>query len=278
MDRAGLADFLRRRREALQPSDVGLPTGPRRRTSGLRREEVASLSGMSTDYYSRLEQQRGPQPSEQMVAAIARGLRLTLDERDHLFRLAGHSAPTRVIRSDHVSPALMRVLDRLDDTPAQVVSDLGETLVQNRLAKALLGDRGHYTGLDRFGAYRWFTSPTERRIYPEPDHERHSRLQAAMLRMALARVNDEPRVRGLVERLLVESDEFAELWERHEVAVRQDDHKRIVHPDLGVIELDCQLLFTENLAQSLLVFTASPGTEGYEKLKLLSVIDGTILH
>jgi transcriptional regulator with XRE-family HTH domain len=278
VDRAPLADFLRRRREALQPSDVGLPTGPRRRTSGLRREEVAALSGMSTDYYSRLEQQRGPQPSEQMVAAIARGLRLTLDERDHLFRLAGHTAPTRVVRSDHVSPALMRVLDRLDDTPAQVVSDLGETLVQNRLAVALLGDRSHHRGLQRIGVYRWFTDPSERGIYPEADHERHSRIQTAMLRTAVTRAGADPRAAEIVDRLLGESTEFAELWERHEVAVRLDDHKRIVHPELGVIELDCQLLFTENLAQSLLVFTASPGTEGYEKLKLLSVIDGTILH
>jgi transcriptional regulator with XRE-family HTH domain len=87
MDRAELADFLRTRREALQPEDVGLPRTRRRRTGGLRREEVAALSSMSTDYYSRIEQQRGPRPSEQMLAAIAHGLRLSLDERDHLFRL-----------------------------------------------------------------------------------------------------------------------------------------------------------------------------------------------
>src|SRR5215207_2750249 len=120
MDRAGLADFLRRRREALQPEDVGLARGSRRRTSGLRREEVASLCDMSVDYYSRLEQRRGPQPSEQMLAAIARGMRLTLDERDYLFRIVGHTAPARAVRNDHVSPGLMRVIDRLADTPAQV--------------------------------------------------------------------------------------------------------------------------------------------------------------
>jgi transcriptional regulator with XRE-family HTH domain len=114
MDRIELANFLRRRRESLQPEDVGLAKGLRRRVAGLRREEVAGLSAMSTDYYARLEQRRGPQPSEQMVAALARGLRLTLDERDHLFRLTGHEAPARVLRSTHVSPALMRVLDRLD--------------------------------------------------------------------------------------------------------------------------------------------------------------------
>ena len=154
MDRTELANFLRRRRESLQPEDVGLAKGLRRRVAGLRREEVAGLSAMSTDYYARLEQRRGPQPSEQMVAALARGLRLTLDERDHLFRLAGHEAPARVLRSRHVSPALMRVLDRLDDTPAQVVTDLGETLAQNRLAVALLGDQTGFTGPARSGVYR----------------------------------------------------------------------------------------------------------------------------
>src|SRR6187402_3607303 len=100
-DRTALAEFLRQRRAALQPEDVGLPRGQRRRTTGLRREEVASLSFMSTDYYARLEQERGPQPSEQMVAAIAQGLHLSLDERDHLFRLAGHTPPSRGASSEH---------------------------------------------------------------------------------------------------------------------------------------------------------------------------------
>ena len=95
MDRAALADFLRRRREALQPADVGIPVTARRRTPGLRREDVAALAAMSTDYYTRLEQQRGPQPSEQMLSALARALRLTSDERDYLFLLAGHTAPAR---------------------------------------------------------------------------------------------------------------------------------------------------------------------------------------
>src|ERR1700734_396073 len=113
MDRGALADFLRRRREALQPQEVGLPAGQRRRTRGLRREEVAALAAMSTDYYTRLEQQRGPQPSEQMLASFARALRLTGDERDYLFRVAGHNAPTPVSAAAHVAPALLRVLDRL---------------------------------------------------------------------------------------------------------------------------------------------------------------------
>src|SRR3954468_22287899 len=104
MDRDGLADFLRRRRAALQPDDVGLGQGRRRRTPGLRREEVAGLAHMSTDFYARLEQRRGSRPSEATVGALARALRLTEAERDHLFRLAGHAAPPRGFRSDHVTP------------------------------------------------------------------------------------------------------------------------------------------------------------------------------
>lgn len=103
IDRTGLADFLRHRREALQPEDVGLPRGQRRRTGGLRREEVAVLCHMSTDYYARLERARGPQPSEQMIASIAQGLHLNIQERDHLFRLAGHAPPARGVRPNSTS-------------------------------------------------------------------------------------------------------------------------------------------------------------------------------
>src|SRR5215471_16973038 len=111
MDRMQLADFLRTRREALQPEDVGLPRGPRRRAVGLRREEVASLSGVSGDYYSRIEQQRGPVPSPQILAAIAKGLHLTVEERDHVFRLAGYKVPHQALRADHVNAGIMRVFD-----------------------------------------------------------------------------------------------------------------------------------------------------------------------
>src|SRR5215470_16459315 len=135
MDRAALADFLRHRREALQPADVGVPATARRRTPGLRREDVAALAVMSTDYYTRLEQQRGPQPSQQMLTSLARALRLTSGERDYLFRVAGHNAPASVSAAAHVAPALLRVLDRLTDTPALILSSLGETLVQNRMAE-----------------------------------------------------------------------------------------------------------------------------------------------
>jgi transcriptional regulator with XRE-family HTH domain len=271
-DRAALADFLRRRREALRPEDVGLPEGARRRAPGLRREEVAALAVMSADYYTRLEQRRGPQPSEQMLASLARALRLTAHERDYLFRLAGHSAPESVSVATHVAPALLRVLDRLDDTPALILSNLGETLVQNRMAAALFGDKSGYTGHARSEVYRWFTDPSERLHYPEDDRDRQSRALVANLRAAYGSMGPRSRAGELVQALRKVSPEFAGLWERHEVAKRFEDHKTLIHPELGPIELDCQVLFTEDQSQALLVLTAPPRTEGHEKLQLLAVV------
>jgi transcriptional regulator with XRE-family HTH domain len=274
MDRAAMAGFLRQRREALQPGDVGLPAGVRRRTRGLRREEVAALAAMSADYYTRLEQQRGPQPSEQMLSSLARALRLTRGERDYLFQMAGHNppAPVSVSAAAHVAPALLRVLDRLSDTPALILSSLGETLAANRMAAALLGDESGYTGLARSGIYRWFTDPGARLRYPEDDRGRQSRAQVANLRAAYGSMGPRSRAGELVRALQKASPEFAELWQRHEVARRFEDHKTLVHPELGPIELDCQVLFTEDQSQALLVLTAPPHTEGYEKLQLLAVL------
>jgi transcriptional regulator with XRE-family HTH domain len=271
MDRDGLADFLRHRRQALQPEDVGLSPGRRRRTPGLRREEVAALAHMSTDFYTRLEQRRGSRPSQQTIGALARALRLTLDERDHLLQLAGHTAPPRTRRSDHVSPALLRVLDGLD-TPAQVVSDLGVTLEQNPLAEALLGAQTTHSGLARSMFYRWFTDPEERSRYPVEDHELHSRHYAALLRGVQSRDPGDPDAPELIGTLLQHSPEFTQLWEEHEVALPAEAHKRIAHPTIGLIELDCLILTADNQTEKLVIFTATPGSEDAERLALLRVI------
>ncbi|MGH3349391.1 MAG: helix-turn-helix transcriptional regulator [Nocardioides sp.] len=272
MDRASLADFLRRRRESLRPQDVGVIAGPRRRTPGLRREEVAALTGMSTDYYVRLEQQRGPQPSDQMLAALARALRLTIDERDHLYRLAGHNAPRRTFEDGHVAPSLLRVLDRLEDTPAMIVSALGETLVSNRLATTIFGDRAALTGWDRYESYRWFTDPATRDVYPPDGHDHHGRGLVATLRMAHGALGERSRAGELVRLLLARSEEFGELWERHEVTHRFEDHKTLLHPQVGRIDVDCQVLTTQDHGQALLVLTPVPGSEADEKIRLLSVL------
>ncbi|MFC8828877.1 helix-turn-helix transcriptional regulator [Streptomyces sp. NPDC057137] len=272
MDRAGLAAFLRARREVLQPEDVGLPRGRRRRTGGLRREEVAALCDMSADYYGRIEQPRGPNPSEQMLAALARGLRLSIEERDHLFRLGGYALPRRVPGGDHINPGIMRVLDRLEDTPAQVVNNRGETLRQTRMAVALLGDETAFTGPARSLHYRWFTDPASRLLRPESDHAAHSRLLAADLHGAYTRDGKDSPVAELVEALLTASPEFASLWRERPVLGPYCAPKRFGHPRLGLLELHCQTLVDPDQSQTLLVFTAAPGSESHDKLQLLSVI------
>ncbi|MFT3863704.1 MAG: helix-turn-helix transcriptional regulator [Solirubrobacterales bacterium] len=271
MDREDLADFLRRHREALQPEDVGLAAGRRRRTSGLRREEVAQLANMSTDFYARIEQRRGSRPSRETIAALSRALRLTLDQRDHLFNLAGYEPPPRGIRSDHVSPPLLRILDHLD-VPAQVTSDLAVTLAQNELAVALLGDHSRYEGPSRSLYYRWFTDPGWRDHTPADEHELQSRSYVASLRAVYGRNAEDPEARELVGLLRAESEEFASLWDRHEVGIRRDTRKRLIHPTVGLLTLDCQVLKAENQTEHLVVFTAAPGSEDAERLKLLSVV------
>ncbi|WP_292678594.1 helix-turn-helix transcriptional regulator [Nocardioides sp.] len=272
IDRPQMAEFLRRRREALQPEDVGMPRGQRRRTSGLRREEVAVLCHMSTDYYSRLEQERGPQPSEQMIASIAQGLHLTVAERDHLFRLAGHQPPPRGPSSEHISPGMLRIFDRLTDTPAEIVTELGETLRQTPPKVALTGDWTRFTGPSRSNGYRWFTDPASRDIYVPEDHEFLSRMYAAGLRMIAGIRGPGSRATELADLLLEQSEEFAALWADHEIGLEPDEVKRYQHPEVGRLDLNCQVLFDPHQSHRLLVYTADPGTESYEKLQMLTVI------
>jgi transcriptional regulator with XRE-family HTH domain len=267
-----LAEFLRRRREALRPEDVGLVAGSRRRVTGMRREEVAGLTGMSVNYYTRLEQGRGPQPSTSMLAAIARAMRLSSDERDYLYRLAGHAAPDRALNSAHVAPGLLRLLDRLDDTPALILSALLETLVANDMAIALFGDHTARTGLDRYDVYRWFTDAAARSVYPAADHDRQSRAVVANLRVAYGQMGPKSRAAEIVRALQARSPEFASLWDRHEVSRRFEDHKTLIHPQIGSLELDCQALFTEDGAQTLLTLTAAPRSRAREQLDLLAVV------
>jgi transcriptional regulator with XRE-family HTH domain len=273
MDRDGLADFLRRRRAALKPADVGLSLGSRRRTIGLRREEVAQLAHMSTDFYARMEQARGSRPSEQTTAALSRALRLTPDERDHLYQLAGHTAPPRAYRTDHASPGLARVLQALS-VPAQIVSDLGVVLERNALGRMLLGDDTHEPGPRRSLIYRWFVDPPESRIFAQEEHSRHSRDYVAMLRGVHGRAPADPEVLELLDQLLRESDEFSQLWELHEVGGRQGTLKCVVNPLVGRITLDCQILSSENVTERLIVFTAVPGSEDEKRLELLAVVGG----
>ncbi|WP_433213405.1 helix-turn-helix transcriptional regulator [Dactylosporangium sp. CS-047395] len=271
MQRDQLADFLRRRREAIRPADVGIPDGPRRRTAGLRREEVARLAGMSVDYVVRLEQGRSSQPSTQLLAALARALRLSEDERDHLFRLAGHQPPTAVGAASLARAGLVRLLDLLGDNPAMVLSDLGEVLAQNRASTLLAGDHTGFTGLRRFLVYRWFTEPQSRQVQPDHDVEQHARQMVADLRAAAGRRPDDPVLADLVARLTAASPDFRRLWAEHEVAVRRADRKTFLHPRVGPVLMDCETLVTPDQGQLLVVLTPADA-ESRERLQLLMVL------
>jgi transcriptional regulator with XRE-family HTH domain len=272
VDRTELADFVRRSRERIRPEDVGLAGGPRRRTPGLRREEVAQLAGMSVDYVVRLEQARGPRPSDQLLTALARALRLDDAERDHLFWLAGRTPPRLGGGTTHVRPAVLRLLDDLRDSAAFVASDLGQLLAMNDLAKALLGDQTAYTGREASVTWRWFAHPDARSRYPVDDHDKHSRFRVASLRATAARRAGDPDVEDLVGALLSRSEEFARLWAEHNVHIPRERHKRLIHPAVGPIDVDCETLLTPEQDEELVLLSARPDTEAAEKLRLLQVV------
>jgi transcriptional regulator with XRE-family HTH domain len=273
MDLQELGGFLKSRRDRIRPVDVGLPTGPRRRVPGLRRDEVAMLAGASVEYYTELERGSGAQPSEQMLAALARALRLSLDERDHAYHLAARSRPAAGGTSSHVHPGMLDLLDRFTSTPAQVITDLHATLVQNPLARALIGDDSVHTGLRASLTYRWFTDTGTRRIYPAEDHPYHSRTFVADLRASVARRDrQDAEATHIVDGLLARSPEFAALWNEHDVSVRRNDRKRVLHPSLGLIEVNCLALHSEDGRQRLLWFTPAIGTDAVEQFELLGVI------
>ena len=271
MQREQLADFLRRRRMAIRPAEVGLADGPRRRTAGLRREEVAMLANMSVDYVVRLEQGRSSQPSIQMLGALARALRLTDDERDYLFHLAGHRPPPAEGVARLARTGLIRMRDLLGDTPAMVLSHLGQVLAQNRAAVLLAGDHTRFTGDRRYLVYRWFTEPAARAVHPPEEQEHHSRQFVAELRAVAGRRSGDPTVTRLVKRLQAVSADFRRLWAEHEVGVRRVERKTILHPRVGRLLVNCETLVTPDQGQQLLVFTPADA-ETRERLELLRVL------
>lgn len=273
IDRAELAAFLRTRRERLRPEDFGLPANSRRRTAGLRREEVAMLAGMSVDYYVRLEQARGPQPSAQLLGALSRALRLTKDEHDHLFHLSGlmpeddRRAPT-----EHVRPAVLHLLSKLDDTPALVVSDRADVLAWNAMHAALMGDPGRLPPEQRNIAWQHFCNPESAAYFLPEDFQRNGENTVADLRARLAARPDDARLRALVAELRDRSAVFAELWERHDVQRRRADHKTVLHPVVGRITLDCEVMLSPEHDQRLIIHSAPAGTPAHQALALLRVL------
>jgi transcriptional regulator with XRE-family HTH domain len=274
MDKQDLGAFLRSRRERLRPEDVGLSSGSRRRTPGLRREEVAVLAYISTEYYVRLEQGRAPRPSGEVLAGIAAALRLTDAESGHLHVLAG-TAPVRTGRHRRdVRPSIRALLERLPQTAAFVVSAAFEVLAWNDLAAALMEDFAELAPEDRNLARRAFLGAARAgaALYGVSDATEFRQHVVMELRATLPRYPSDPAVTGLVAELRDGSPEFARLWERHDVQAAPMLTKTFRHPVVGEITVDCDSLMLTDRDQHLVLYSAPPGSRDAETLALLSVL------
>ena len=260
-NRAELAAFLRARRARLSPRQVGLPAAgapERRRTPGLRRQEVAQLAGMSVDYYIRLEQGRGPHPSRQVLSALARALMLTTDERDYLFRVAGESPPAAPAPSREITPGIRHLLDTMPETPAYVVDAAYNVLAWNRLATHFIGDLSSYE--DR-NMIRWtFRREPDDVMWTDEHAVRFTRATVADLRAAYARYPGDAAIESLVTEMLALSPQFADMWAEHEVEVRGPMLKYVSHPQAGPLEFECQVLHIADTGQRLIAYCAAPGS------------------
>ena len=266
--------FLRSRRERLRPQDAGLPCGPRRRTPGLRREEVAVLAHISTEYYVRLEQGRAPRPSGEVLAGIAGALRLTDAESGHLHVLAG-TAPIRTgLHRRDVRPSILALLERLPRTAAFVTSAALEVLAWNDLAAALMEDFARLAPKDRNLARKAFLAPArpDAALYGISDAAGFRRHAVMELRVTLARYPADPAVTGLIEELRDGSPEFARLWDRHDVQAAPMLTKTFRHPAVGEITVDCDALTLTDRDQHLVLYTAPQGSRDAEALALLNVL------
>jgi transcriptional regulator with XRE-family HTH domain len=272
VDRTQLAEFLRSRRSRVQPGEVGLNAGARRRTPGLRREEVARLAGISVDYYTRLEQARGPHPSRQVLAALARALRLAEDERKHLYHLAGDVPDPATGPHRDVPLGVLHLLDRLDDTPAYVIDCKYDVLAWNHMAVALLGDFGALPEPDRNIVWQAFCGPRRVDRHPGPEVDEFAEQCVADLRAASAGFPQDPGIEHLLDRLRANSPDFVRRWERHWVGVRRGTTKHLHHPVVGELELECELLDIADRGQRLVIYTAAPGSRSAEALRLLDVV------
>ncbi|MFF5078262.1 helix-turn-helix transcriptional regulator [Actinoplanes sp. NPDC000266] len=273
MDDKALGEFLRHRRERLRPEDVGLPGGGRRRTPGLRREEVASLAALSPDYYSRLEQGRVRSPSAAALASLARAIRLTGDEQDYLFRLAGQQPPEPRSPLGHVDPAMTYLLDALEHTPAQVADDLLTVVAQNRAAQNLLGVWTGLPGYESNVTWRWFADPASRDSNDPGEHERIGRAYAADLRAGVAQRPARDRfAQGLVADLLERSAEFGELWAQQQVVALTSAPKLIRHPLVGDLDLQCDVVLSPATGHRLILFRPRPGSNAHDQIAFLDVL------
>jgi transcriptional regulator with XRE-family HTH domain len=277
MNREDLADYLKARRARLRPIDVGLPDNGRRRTPGLRRQEVAQLAGMSVEYYTRLEQARGPHPSRQILNALGRALMLSIDERVHLFHLAGETISPASRPGREVPRGILNLLASMSDLPAYVIDAKYDILAWNELAKEFIGDLS-VPGVER-NMLRWIFSS---RNLPEYLCDQYQsafvRSAVADLRAAAGRYPDDEGLNGLVAELLRKSPEFGELWADHDVEVRRGMHKSFEHPVVGTVDFHCEVLLIPDSDQRLIVYTTEPGSPSWRAIQELRARQAKIVN
>ncbi|MCA1221987.1 helix-turn-helix transcriptional regulator [Streptomyces sp. 8L] len=260
-----LAGFLRTRRSRVDPAAVGIPTDSRRRVEGLRREEVAHLSGVSVDYYVRLEQGRATQPSEQVRDALARVFGLDETERGHLDRLACQRRRRAKAPGGRVRPELLRVLGLVSDAPAWIMDHRLDILAANRLAKLLYGRP--IPGLN--AARHLFLEEAERGLYA--DWEQCTLDAVGHLRLAAGTYPEDPRLASLIGELAMGSERFRRLWARADVRARTHGPKAYRHPLVGLLELHQEnFALPDEPGMELLVLSAPPGSPAEDGLRLLA--------
>lgn len=270
--RKELSAFLRTRRARINPSDVGLVNGARRRTPGLRREEVALLANIGVTWYTRLEQGLPINASAEVLNSIGVALQLTLREREHLFVLAGqHVAETTVADSERVSEVLQRVLDALDPFPAVIRGRRYDLLAWNRGAVALFGDYAKLEARDRNTLWRFFMNPETRIRFPK--WEEVAPKFTAQFRAVAAKYLDDPCFTKLINDLLEASPEFRHYWSRHDVASPSDGFKHVYHPLVGDMTLEYTYLgIPEFPDMQMIAYTAAKDSVDEQKLRAL--VDG----
>jgi transcriptional regulator with XRE-family HTH domain len=267
-----LAEFLRIRRGLIGPADVGLPGGlGARRTPGLRREELAALAGMSVDYYTRIEQGRETAPSDAVLGALARTLRLTDDEHAHLLALAdqaaGRTPRRRPAEPRPVRPGLRLLLESVRPSPAYVLDEVNDVLVANPEGLALMPGLGDWPPGQRNTIRYTFLHPAARTIFA--DWNRVARNSVAHLHTA--ELTAPEQTAALVAELSTAGGEFAALWRRHEVWVKRGGETAFRHPVIGTLSLTNEVLSTAGDGPRILIYQAAPGTAEHDALVLLAM-------
>ncbi|MDI2124925.1 helix-turn-helix transcriptional regulator [Yinghuangia seranimata] len=251
--RGELSAFLRSRRERIRPADVGLPQGSRRRTPGLRREEVAQLAGVGVTWYTWLEQGRPIKASAQVLDAVARTLRLDVGEREHLYRLADIPSVTLPDAGDHVRPEVQQILDHLDPLPAAVYNARYDTLAWNSTYAAIFPGVALARRTERNVLWNVFTVDRCCCVFVDPASE-HARMVAS-LRAAYGRHVGEPAWTAFVQRLCEASTAFATLWARQDVLLNDSHTKRVKHPEVGVLTLTSTAMALDVPETRMVVYT-----------------------